>query len=88
MPILLEGKPVAEAVQRELAAEVAALKRDRGVTPGLAVVLIGQDPASKVYVTRKRRTATPETAAPPPRSASTRPSISSPTASRRPSSSR
>jgi methylenetetrahydrofolate dehydrogenase (NADP+)/methenyltetrahydrofolate cyclohydrolase len=57
MPILLAGKPVAEAVQRELAAEVAALKRDRGVTPGLAVVLIGQDPASKVYVTRKRRTA-------------------------------
>jgi methylenetetrahydrofolate dehydrogenase (NADP+)/methenyltetrahydrofolate cyclohydrolase len=57
VPTLLAGKPVADAVQRELTAEVAALKRDRGVTPGLAVVLVGQDPASKVYVGRKRRTA-------------------------------
>jgi methylenetetrahydrofolate dehydrogenase (NADP+)/methenyltetrahydrofolate cyclohydrolase len=57
MPILLDGKPVADAVQRELTAEVAALKRERGVTPALAVVLVGQDPASRVYVTRKRRAA-------------------------------
>lgn len=57
MPLLLEGKPVADAVLRELAAEVETLKRERGVTPTLAVILVGQDPASKVYVNGKRRRA-------------------------------
>jgi methylenetetrahydrofolate dehydrogenase (NADP+)/methenyltetrahydrofolate cyclohydrolase len=50
---ILSGKVVAEAIQREVAAEVAALRAERGVTPTLAVVLVGEDPASRVYVGRK-----------------------------------
>jgi methylenetetrahydrofolate dehydrogenase (NADP+)/methenyltetrahydrofolate cyclohydrolase len=57
MAILLEGKPVADAVLREVGAEAAAIRRDHGVTPTLAVVLVGEDPASRVYVNRKRRIA-------------------------------
>ena len=51
---ILDGKVVAAGVQRAVAADVAALKAERGVTPRLAVVLVGEDPASKVYVGRKR----------------------------------
>ncbi|MGH7267158.1 MAG: bifunctional 5,10-methylenetetrahydrofolate dehydrogenase/5,10-methenyltetrahydrofolate cyclohydrolase [Candidatus Rokuibacteriota bacterium] len=53
MPLILDGRPVAARVQAEVGAGVAAL-RARGVTPTLAVVLVGEDPASKVYVGRKR----------------------------------
>lgn len=52
---VIDGKAVAAAVLEECRAEVAALK-SRGVTPGLAVVLVGEDPASKVYVGAKDRT--------------------------------
>jgi methylenetetrahydrofolate dehydrogenase (NADP+)/methenyltetrahydrofolate cyclohydrolase len=51
--IVLAGKVVAERIQREVAAEVAALQAELGVTPTLAVVLVGEDPASRVYVGRK-----------------------------------
>jgi methylenetetrahydrofolate dehydrogenase (NADP+)/methenyltetrahydrofolate cyclohydrolase len=50
---IIDGKAIAEALRREVAAGVAALKRERGVTPGLAVVLVGEDPASQVYVRTK-----------------------------------
>jgi methylenetetrahydrofolate dehydrogenase (NADP+)/methenyltetrahydrofolate cyclohydrolase len=53
MPLILDGRPVAARVQAEVGAGVATL-RARGVVPTLAVVLIGEDPASKVYVGRKR----------------------------------
>ncbi|MBI4011858.1 MAG: bifunctional 5,10-methylenetetrahydrofolate dehydrogenase/5,10-methenyltetrahydrofolate cyclohydrolase [Candidatus Rokubacteria bacterium] len=53
MPLILDGKVVAAGVQAAVAAGVAEV-RQRGVTPTLAVVLVGQDPASKVYVGRKR----------------------------------
>jgi methylenetetrahydrofolate dehydrogenase (NADP+)/methenyltetrahydrofolate cyclohydrolase len=52
--LLLDGKVVAAKVQAAVAEEVAAL-RARGVRPALAVVLLGEDPASKVYVGGKRR---------------------------------
>jgi methylenetetrahydrofolate dehydrogenase (NADP+)/methenyltetrahydrofolate cyclohydrolase len=52
---IIDGKAIAEAVRREVADGVAALKRERGVTPGLAVVLVGEDPASKVYVGTKAK---------------------------------
>jgi methylenetetrahydrofolate dehydrogenase (NADP+)/methenyltetrahydrofolate cyclohydrolase len=52
---ILDGKAVATTVQQEVAAEAAALKAERGVTPTLAVVLIGEDPASRIYVGRKRQ---------------------------------
>ncbi len=52
---IIDGKAIAEALRREVAAGVAALKRERGVTPGLAVVLIGEDSASQVYVRTKTK---------------------------------
>lgn len=53
--MLIDGKKIASDIQEELAREVAAL-RDRGVTPGLAVILVGEDPASQMYVQMKGRT--------------------------------
>ena len=56
MALLLDGRVVAVKVQVAVAEEASGL-RARGVTPTLAVVLVGQDPASRVYVQRKRATA-------------------------------
>jgi methylenetetrahydrofolate dehydrogenase (NADP+) / methenyltetrahydrofolate cyclohydrolase len=53
---ILDGKLVAAAVLDEVAVRVEALAA-RGVQPGLATVLVGEDPASHVYVRSKRRTA-------------------------------
>jgi methylenetetrahydrofolate dehydrogenase (NADP+)/methenyltetrahydrofolate cyclohydrolase len=55
MPNLLDGKKLAQEMQKEIAAEVAALARERGVRPGLAAVLVGDNPASQIYVRNKRR---------------------------------
>ena len=52
---IIEGKQVAEQVRTRVAEEVAALKRDHGITPGLTVVLVGENPASQVYVRNKSR---------------------------------
>ena len=52
---LLDGKALALRVREGVAADVTRLKEERGVTPGLAVVLIGEDPASQVYVRNKER---------------------------------
>jgi 5,10-methylene-tetrahydrofolate dehydrogenase/methenyl tetrahydrofolate cyclohydrolase len=52
---LIDGKGIAKTIQEELTAEVAALKNDHGLTPGLATVLVGSDPASQTYVRMKRR---------------------------------
>ena len=57
MGVILHGKPVQERVLAEVKAGVDKLKAARGVTPALAVVLIGGDPASHVYVGHKRRAA-------------------------------
>ena len=54
-PRILDGKAVAAAVLDECRAEAAALTA-RGIVPGLAVVLVGEDPASQVYVGSKVRT--------------------------------
>lgn len=50
---LIDGKAFAADVRGRVAAQVAALKSDHGITPGLAVVLVGEDPASQVYVRSK-----------------------------------
>jgi methylenetetrahydrofolate dehydrogenase (NADP+)/methenyltetrahydrofolate cyclohydrolase len=55
--VILEGKPVAEKVLGEVRARVARLVAERHVTPKLAVILIGEDPASQVYVRNKKRSA-------------------------------
>ncbi|HRZ17174.1 MAG TPA: bifunctional 5,10-methylenetetrahydrofolate dehydrogenase/5,10-methenyltetrahydrofolate cyclohydrolase, partial [Candidatus Hydrogenedentes bacterium] len=54
-PRIIDGKKTSGIILEELKAEVAAL-RAKGVQPGLAVVLVGEDPASQVYVRSKRRT--------------------------------
>ena len=53
--LIIDGKAIAEALRREVAAGVADLKRARGIAPGLAVVLVGEDPASQVYVRTKSK---------------------------------
>lgn len=50
---VIDGKAIAADVRKEVAADVAALKSEHGITPGLAVVLVGEDPASQVYVRNK-----------------------------------
>ena len=52
---IIDGKAIAERIHQETAARVARLKVERGLTPGLAVVLVGEDPASKIYVGMKAR---------------------------------
>jgi methylenetetrahydrofolate dehydrogenase (NADP+)/methenyltetrahydrofolate cyclohydrolase len=52
--VLIDGTALAKRIRAEVAAEVADLKA-RGVTPGLAVVLVGEDPASAVYVGAKEK---------------------------------
>ncbi len=53
--IIIDGKQVAADIRAELKAKVEKLKATAGVTPGLAVVLVGDDPASKSYVTAKEK---------------------------------
>lgn len=52
---LIDGKEFAQRVRDAVAADVATLKADHGLTPGLAVVIVGEDPASQVYVRNKVR---------------------------------
>ena len=55
MTTVIDGKAAAAALRADLAVKVADLKRDHGLTPGLAVVLVGEDPASQVYVRNKAK---------------------------------
>ena len=52
---IIDGKKLAAETRAEIAAGVAALKAEKGVTPGLAVVLVGDNPASVSYVTAKEK---------------------------------
>ena len=51
--VVIDGKAFAAKVRAQVGAEVAKLKDAHGITPGLAVVLVGEDPASQVYVRNK-----------------------------------
>lgn len=51
---VIDGKAFAEKVRTQVASYVARLRDEAGITPGLAVVLVGEDPASEVYVRNKR----------------------------------
>lgn len=51
---ILDGKAIAQEMRREIAAEVVSLK-NRGVTPGLGVLLVGDDPASRSYISGKEK---------------------------------
>ena len=52
---IIDGKQIAASVRADVAAEVARLQKEHGLKPGLAVVLVGEDPASKVYVANKAK---------------------------------
>ncbi len=54
---IIDGKAFSTQFQQKLAAEVAQLKETTGITPGLAVILVGDDPASQVYVRNKGKAA-------------------------------
>lgn len=51
--VIIDGKAFAAKVRGQVAAHVARLVEEHGITPGLAVVLVGSDPASEVYVKSK-----------------------------------
>lgn len=57
MAILIDGKALAAKLQGELAEKTARLKEETGVVPGLVVILVGENPASQVYVRNKERSA-------------------------------
>lgn len=52
---IIDGKAFAENLRKKVAVNVAQLKASHGITPGLAVVLVGENPASQVYVTNKAK---------------------------------
>ncbi|MBN1922325.1 MAG: bifunctional methylenetetrahydrofolate dehydrogenase/methenyltetrahydrofolate cyclohydrolase FolD [Anaerolineae bacterium] len=52
---MIDGTAIAASIQEELTAEVAQLKEQHGIVPGLATVLVGENPASQTYVKMKRK---------------------------------
>ena len=54
MATIIDGKLVSAAVKKSVADEVNVLK-EKGITPGLAVIIVGDDPASRVYVNNKKK---------------------------------
>ncbi|WNJ90973.1 bifunctional methylenetetrahydrofolate dehydrogenase/methenyltetrahydrofolate cyclohydrolase FolD [Bosea sp. 685] len=54
---IIDGKAAAAALRAEIGREVTAIKAERGLVPGLHVVLVGEDPASRVYVASKEKLA-------------------------------
>ncbi|HPQ42778.1 MAG TPA: bifunctional methylenetetrahydrofolate dehydrogenase/methenyltetrahydrofolate cyclohydrolase FolD [Syntrophales bacterium] len=54
MAVIIDGKKISQDVRDEIREEVQRLKDDKGFVPGLAVVLVGDDPASQIYVRGKK----------------------------------
>jgi len=54
MAVIIDGKKISQDVRNEIREEALRLKDDRGIVPGLAVVLVGDDPASQIYVRGKK----------------------------------
>ena len=55
MAVIIDGNKIAQEIRQVVSKEALALKEKTGVVPGLAVILVGEDPASKVYVARKAK---------------------------------
>ena len=55
MAMLIDGKKISAEVRAEIRERTQALIAERGITPGLAVIIVGEDPASQVYVRNKAR---------------------------------
>ena len=52
---IIDGKAYADGLRGRIAGHVERLKREHGVTPGLAVVIVGHDPGSQIYVSQKAK---------------------------------
>ena len=55
MATIIDGKAVAREIQKQIKEEIDGLKRRWGMVPGLGVVLVGDDPASHLYVRNKEK---------------------------------
>ena len=55
MAKIIDGKAISAAIRAEIKQEMAAFVKEKGYAPGLAVVIVGEDPASQVYVRNKHR---------------------------------
>ena len=53
--VIIDGKAVSQQTREKIAVETKELKEKTGITPGLAVVIVGDDPASRVYVNNKKK---------------------------------
>ena len=57
MARVIDGKAIAAEIRSEVQVSVSSLTSDTGIVPGLAVVLVGDNPASQVYVRNKQKSA-------------------------------
>ena len=55
MAKIIDGKAISAQIRAEIKEETAAFVAEHGFAPGLAVIIVGSDPASQVYVRNKRR---------------------------------
>ena len=55
MANIIDGKAISAQIRAEIKQEAAEFERANGFKPGLAVIIVGEDPASQVYVRNKRR---------------------------------
>ena len=53
MAVIMDGKKISQDIKSQIKSETIRLKDETGIVPGLAVILVGDDPASKIYVKRK-----------------------------------
>jgi methylenetetrahydrofolate dehydrogenase (NADP+)/methenyltetrahydrofolate cyclohydrolase len=53
MAVIIDGNKIAQEIRQAVSKEALVLKEKTGMVPGLAVILVGEDPASKVYIARK-----------------------------------
>lgn len=53
MAVIIDGKAVSAKIREEIKAESAAFEKETGIKPGLAVIIVGEDPASQIYVRNK-----------------------------------
>jgi methylenetetrahydrofolate dehydrogenase (NADP+)/methenyltetrahydrofolate cyclohydrolase len=52
---IIDGRAISKQIEAELTEEIASMKADAGIVPGLATILVGQDPASQLYVRLKHK---------------------------------
>ncbi|MBE6670874.1 MAG: bifunctional methylenetetrahydrofolate dehydrogenase/methenyltetrahydrofolate cyclohydrolase FolD [Ruminococcaceae bacterium] len=55
MAKIIDGKAISAEIRQEISEEVEKIKQEKGIVPGLAVIIVGEDPASQVYVRNKKK---------------------------------